>query len=135
MSTTSTLPLHPCQSCGACCASYRVSFHWREAEANLDDVSDKSVPVDYTEDLDLERRCMKGTNAKHNPTCIALMGEVGKTAHCIIYENRPSPCRRFSASYEKGYQNIRCDEARAKHGLRPLTKKDFILINNDNVQA
>ncbi len=117
--------LHPCQTCGACCASFRVSFHWREAEANHDDEFDHSVPQEYTEDLDLNQRCMKGTNAKHNPTCIALMGRVGESAHCIIYQNRPSPCRNFSASFENGHENKRCDEAREKHGLRPLTRKDF----------
>jgi len=123
MSQTSAL--HPCQTCGACCASFRVSFHWREAESDPDDKSDHSVPQDYTEDLDLNQRCMKGTNDKHKPSCIALMGEVGNYAHCIIYLNRPSPCRKFEASFENGYKNARCDEARAKHGLKPLTKYDY----------
>ena len=117
--------LHPCQTCGACCASYRVSFHWREAEANPEDESDRSVPVEYTEDLDLNQRCMKGTNDKHKPKCISLMGRVGESAHCVIYNNRPGPCRRFSASFENGYQNVRCDEARAKHGLQALVKDDY----------
>ena len=126
-----TLSLHPCQTCGACCASYRVSFHWREAEANLDDEFDRSVPQEFTEDLDMNRRCMKGTNAKHNPTCIALVGRVGESAHCIVYQNRPSPCRIFKASFEDGFENVRCDEARAKHGMEPLTKKAFSKRNLD----
>lgn len=117
--------LHPCQTCGACCASFRVSFHWREAEANPDDQSDRSVPLEYTQDLDLNQRCMKGTNDKHRPSCSALMGKVGTSAHCIIYLNRPTPCRNFTASFENGYRNERCDEARAKHGLKSLTSKDF----------
>jgi Fe-S-cluster containining protein len=117
--------LHPCQTCGACCASFRVAFHWREAEANPDDQNDHSVPLEYTEDLDLNQRCMKGTNSKHQPKCVALMGHIGESAHCVIYANRSSACRNFKASYEDGYQNIRCDEARARHGLRPLTKRDY----------
>jgi Fe-S-cluster containining protein len=68
---------------------------------------------------------MKGTNSKHNGRCIALTGEVGKKVACGIYEWRPSPCRNFMASYENGYHNPRCDEARAKYGLRPLVKSDF----------
>ena len=119
------LALHPCQTCGACCASFRVSFYWREAEANLDDEFDQSVPQDFTEDLDQDQRCMKGTNHKHTPSCVALMGRVGQSAHCIVYSNRPSPCRLFKASFEDGYQNTRCDQARAKHGLAPLSKQDY----------
>ena len=123
MSVTSSL--HPCQTCGACCASFRVAFHWREAEGNSEDQFDRSVPQEYTEDLDLNQRCMKGTNDKHQPKCIALMGRVGQSAHCMVYENRPTPCRQFTASYENGYQNLRCDQAREKHGMKPLNKKDY----------
>ena len=125
--------LHPCQTCGACCASYRVSFHWREAEADPDDKNDHSVPLELIEDLDLNRRCMKGTNQKHNPTCAALKGRVGDYVACQIYHNRPSPCRNFSASYENGEKNFRCDEARSKHGLKPLSKQDFIFQDQSTV--
>jgi uncharacterized protein len=116
---------HPCQKCGACCASFRVAFHWREAEPQPNELIDLSVPQKFTEDLDTEHRCMKGTNDKHQPKCVSLIGRVGESAHCSIYKNRPSPCRKFMASYENGYQNIRCDEARIKHGLKALSKKDF----------
>ncbi len=122
---------HPCQKCGACCASFRVAFHWREAEVDTDVLVSRTVPLEFTEDLDLDQRCMKGTNDKHKPKCISLMGRVGQSAHCVIYQNRPSPCRNFTASFENGYQNIRCDEARSKHGLRPLTKKDFVDQNEN----
>ncbi|RBD00840.1 YkgJ family cysteine cluster protein, partial [Xanthomonas oryzae pv. oryzae] len=26
---------HPCLTCGACCAYFRVSFHWSEADPAL----------------------------------------------------------------------------------------------------
>src|SRR5690606_40667371 len=26
---------HPCLACGACCAHFRISFHWSEAEPGL----------------------------------------------------------------------------------------------------
>lgn len=68
---------------------------------------------------------MRGTNDKHHPKCQALNGRIGKDAKCSIYEKRPTPCREFRASYEEGHQNRRCDEARAKHGLRPLTPQDW----------
>lgn len=113
--------LHPCQTCGACCAYFRVAFYWREAEEG----SQHNVPRQLTTDLDSNQRCMQGTDHKHKPKCIALEGRIGQFANCKIYLNRPTPCRSFQASYEDGFQKIRCDEARAKHGLKPLTKKDW----------
>lgn len=113
---------HPCLGCGACCAFFRVAFYWREA--NRED-TEKAVPIELTEDITAQERCMKGTNTKHNPKCIALKGRVGRDAHCSIYQNRSSTCKKFQASYENGEHNLRCDEARARHGLPPLTKQDF----------
>lgn len=112
---------HPCLSCGACCAFFRVAFYWIEAEPG----SEYNVPLHMVEDLDLRQRCMKGTEHKHSPKCIALKGKIGERALCSIYENRPSPCRKFTASYENGVNEPRCDEARAKHGLAPLTLSSY----------
>jgi len=108
--------------CGACCASFRVAFYWREAESKD---AYKAVPAGYFEELDSMSRCMKGTNNKHHPQCVALKGTIGVDGHCSIYENRPSPCRKFEASYENGHRNTRCDDARAKHGLKPLRPMDW----------
>lgn len=113
---------HPCLSCGACCASFRVSFYWREANSFE---HENAVPIELTEDVTSMARCMKGTNVHHNNKCIALRGKIGEKAWCEVYEKRSSTCRNFRASYENGQRNPRCDEARAKHGLPPLTKSDF----------
>jgi Fe-S-cluster containining protein len=110
---------HPCLSCGACCAFFRVSFYWREAEAGA-----HSVPLHLTEDYSSLQRNMRGTNGK-KPRCVALGGKVGERVGCTIYESRPSPCRAFQASYENGEQNGRCDCARAQHGLKPLQPVDW----------
>lgn len=120
---------HPCLECGACCAFFRVAFHWREAEKG----SSFEVPTELTEDLDHDTRCMKGTSKKHKPQCSSLRGKIGELAWCSIYENRPTPCRAFTASYENGYENPRCDEARKKHGLKPLTKNDWKRIHEHEV--
>jgi uncharacterized protein len=114
--------VHPCISCGACCASFRVAFYWREAEP---DEHDAAVPAHLWEDLTDRHRCMKGTNNKHSPKCEALEGRIGHHVKCLIYKNRPTPCREFEASYESGEHNERCDKARAKHGMSPLTRQDF----------
>ncbi len=76
--------------------------------------------------LDPTYRCMKGTEVKHQNKCAALGGRIGKNAHCTIYENRPTPCRNFRASYEDGSHNPRCDEARKAHGLAPLRRDDYL---------
>lgn len=115
--------LHPCLQCGACCAYFRVEFYWREA--NKED-TENAVPIELVEELTPQSRCMKGTNSKHGNRCVALKGKIGTHAYCGIYENRSSVCRRFEASYENGSHNVRCDEARAKHGLKALNREEWI---------
>lgn len=114
--------VHPCQSCGACCSFFRVSFYWREAEK---EDSPHPVPTEFWEEGPGSFRVMKGTAPKHKPKCLALKGEIGKFVACQIYENRPTPCRNFTASYEDGHHHERCDQARAKHGLAPLRREDW----------
>lgn len=121
MASQNIQTLHPCQTCGACCAAYRVEFYWLAAEPG----TLQSVPQEFVEDLNQSHRCMKGTNSKHNPKCSALSGRVGEYVSCQIYLNRPSPCHAFKASHENGLHYKRCDEARAKHGLAPLTRHDW----------
>ncbi|MBB5015579.1 YkgJ family cysteine cluster protein [Rehaibacterium terrae] len=112
---------HPCLRCGACCAHYRVAFHWSEAEAFLGG----TTPADLTEKLDAHRLAMRGTQA-YAPRCIALQGEVGQAAHCGIYARRPSPCRELQPAWERGEPSPQCDRARAAHGLPPLTPETWI---------
>jgi hypothetical protein len=111
---------NPCLSCGACCCHYRVSFYWREA----DDDTPGGVPVGMTEDFNDMRRMMRGTNDRA-PRCVALEGEIGGLAPCAIYERRPSVCREFPASYSDGRHNERCDKARIKYGLPPVSPADW----------
>lgn len=106
---------NPCLNCGACCAYYLISFYWAEA----DDVYGGTVPVELTERFQDLRRVMRGTNQK-NPRCQALRGELGKEVCCLIYEKRPSICRKFKISWEDGVVNELCDRARISRGLSPL---------------
>ncbi|MDR9891395.1 YkgJ family cysteine cluster protein [Pseudenterobacter timonensis] len=108
--------LNPCMSCGACCAYFRVSFYWAEAEDG-----GGSVPVHLTEPLTPFLRCMSGTNQRES-RCAALEGSPGSATRCAIYENRPSPCREFAMSGEDGQVNEACNRARARYGLPPLYK-------------
>lgn len=112
-------PVHPCLSCGACCANYRVSFYWAEA----DDAPGGIVPVHLTEPVSPHLRCMKGTSGK-SVRCIALEGEVGRQVSCRIYHQRPSTCREFDVFDADGNPNQRCAALRIGLGLAAV---DFSL--------
>ncbi|RZA13920.1 MAG: YkgJ family cysteine cluster protein, partial [Lysobacteraceae bacterium] len=107
---------HPCMSCGACCATYRVSLHWSEAEAALGG----RVPVELTEPVRAHERAMLGTS-RAQPRCIALEADIGRHSRCTIHARRPAACEQLAASHESGGANPQCDRARLAHGLPPLT--------------
>ncbi|MDD0816698.1 YkgJ family cysteine cluster protein [Curvibacter sp. HBC28] len=101
---------HPCLSCGACCASYRVDFSIYE----LDDAGGR-VPAGLAVEVNGSTCRMRGTD--HVPIrCAALTGKVGEQVGCGIYEWRPSPCHEL----EPG--DYGCEKARARHGLPPYAE-------------
>lgn len=95
-----------CRRCGACCAAFRVSFHWLEQQA-------LGLPDAHVEPVGPHRVAMRGTHAKA-PRCVALEGTVGEAVRCTEYPRRPSPCREVTPGDE------RCTTARARLGLAPL---------------
>jgi hypothetical protein len=111
---------HPCLSCGACCATYRVALHWSEADPALGG----TVPVELTEPLRRHELAMRGTSAGR-PRCVALEAEIGVRSRCGIHPRRPSACREVQASWESGAPSPQCDRARLAHGLAPLTPADW----------
>jgi len=113
------LSVHPCLQCGACCAFFRVSFHWSETFAES-----HGVPEGMTKPISTYVNAMAGTDQK-DPSCVALEGVIGKSTRCGIYEHRPQCCRLFQASYENGERNTSCEEARASKGLVLLTLADW----------
>jgi len=102
------MSLNACQTCGACCAIFRVDFSVLETQAEGGPVPD-GLAVDVTAST-----CrMRGTD--HSPPrCAALTGRLGEQVGCGIYEWRPAPCREF----EEG--STACLRARQRHGLPPL---------------
>lgn len=98
--------LHPCQTCGACCATFRVSFYWAEAS----DAPGGSVPVALTEPVSPHLRCMRGTQT-HPVRCVALEGDVGQSVSCGIYPLRSSTCKEVELG------DPQCIKARLAHGL------------------
>ena len=118
---------NPCIDCGACCAYFRVTFYWLEADPDTQDF----VPLEFTEDYPPYRLCMKGTN-QLKPRCAALVGEVGAAVTCSIYANRPSPCRDFGIQIIDGVafatreDTERCNHARAVWNLPALAFDDSL---------
>ena len=94
-----------CQSCGACCASFRVDFSVFETEAE-----GGRVPDGLAEPLTTHTCRLRGTDHQP-PRCAALTGRVGERVACGIYEWRPSPCRELAAGGDA------CLRARARHGI------------------
>lgn len=107
---------NPCVTCGACCASFRVSFYWSEADPALGG----QVPAELTLPVNPRLVAMKGTEQK--PVhCIALQGAVGAAVSCSIYPQRPSTCHEVMPSWHDGRgADEKCDKARLIHGLEPL---------------
>ncbi|MCU0762121.1 MAG: YkgJ family cysteine cluster protein [Hydrogenophaga sp.] len=97
-----------CQSCGACCASFRVDFSVFESEAQ-----GGRVPAALAVELNDTLCRMRGTDHAR-PRCAALYGRIGEKAQCGIYEWRPNPCREFEEGSEA------CGTARRRHGLTAL---------------
>lgn len=112
-----------CQTCGACCASFRVSFYWGETDQH----PEGRVPQALTESISPSRVAMRGTHARQ-PRCVALQGEVGQAVNCGIYAQRSSTCREFEAG------SPRCADARARHGLPPLPAQDTARIITDRTR-
>ena len=113
---------HPCLRCGACCAAFRVAFHWSQAQPHARD----GVPAEWTTPLRHHELAMRGTDDGHAAVrCIALSGTVGVAAQCRIYAARPAPCRDLGAAWEYGEPSPQCDRARAVHGLPPLAPADW----------
>ena len=107
---------NPCMRCGACCAIYRVTFDYHEA----DTFPGGGIPSYLIFKLDGTRWAMSGTE-KRPIRCQALSGEIGRSVHCTIYNRRPTNCRMFLAVGENNAVNSLCDQARATYGLMPLS--------------
>ena len=115
-----------CLACGACCAYYRASFYWTEA----DDATPGGVPVQLTQKITSARLAMRRTTGA-DPRCIALEGEIGVNVYCAIYPSRSLICRDFSPSWIDGSPNEKCDQARLAYGLQPLKPEDWRAPDRD----
>jgi len=104
----------PCQACGACCVTYRVTL----PRAELDSHGGR-VPATLTEAYTPTTVCMR-EDPDHPGRCIALVGVVGVEVSCAIYARRPAACAEFAPLATLGIGDDACDEARRRRGLPPL---------------
>ena len=72
---------NPCITCGACCAFFRASFYWSEA----DPAGGGLTPPELTTKLTPHHAVMLGTD-KVPPRCVALRGHI-----CRILQRMPTP--------------------------------------------
>ena len=97
---------NPCQSCGACCAAFRVDFDRDELQGGAFPWGE-GVPPALTLPLTGRLVRMAGTDASP-PRCQALGGTLGVSVNCSIDHTRPSPCREFEP------EHAACREARRR---------------------
>ena len=109
---TQETSVSPCQSCGACCASFRVDFHPAELAGGAF-AWGQGVPPTMTVPVTASIVRLCGTDSAA-PRCVALVGTIGQTVACSIYAERTSPCREFDV------EHAACNRARQRHGLPPL---------------
>jgi len=100
-----------CQSCGACCAAFRVSFYWSESTLH----PEGSVPRELVTPVSPHYVAMNGT-LQLPSRCVSLRGEVGESVSCDIYPQRSSTCRECEAGSEQ------CLRARELAGLASDTR-------------
>lgn len=105
-----------CRSCGACCATYRVTMPRIELESR-----GGQVPDALTDPYTPTTACMR-EHPEHPRRCIALDGTIGVAVFCTIYERRPAACRDFAPLAAIGIGDEACDDARRRYGLQPLSQ-------------
>lgn len=104
-----------CQSCGACCVSFRNTLPRFE----LDNMPGGRVPTGLTEPYTPTTACMR-EHPDIPGRCIALEGTVGQSVRCIIYAQRPAACSEFAPLAAIGLGDEACNDACRKQGLPPL---------------
>ncbi len=104
----------PCRSCGACCASLRVTLPLCELDSR-----GGSTPAELTTPYTATTACMREAPGAPG-RCIALVGAIGQEVRCAIYPKRPAACREFAPLALLGIGDESCNAARRRHGLPPL---------------
>ena len=92
-----------CQTCGACCG---YSSNWPRFSTEDDAALDR-IPSEFVNERQSGMRC-------DGDRCSALVGAIGQSTACAIYEARPEVCRTCLPG------DAECAMARRRYGLPPL---------------
>jgi len=102
-----------CGACGACCFN---------PQANVEQGFDFYVEIDDPRSKLVTDRGLKRKFVNHDDhgrphlrllgdRCAALRGALGKHVRCVVYAQRPRPCRRVTPG------DVDCIRARRERGL------------------
>ncbi|MBK6616280.1 YkgJ family cysteine cluster protein [Ottowia sp.] len=99
--STSAPHTSPCTRCGACCA---YSDTWPEfgEEDELDGIPEHMCDSDH------------GRMKCDGDRCVALVGGIGQSVRCAVYEGRPNVCREFLPG------TTACNQVRRYFGLHEI---------------
>lgn len=100
-----------CQECGACCA---------DLQSQEIDATGYTGPSGYL-------GSNGGISADETGRCVALLGEIGSSVSCAVYDDRPKVCREFPPG------SVSCYDARDEEGL--LDERDKSGRNEQFVEA
>lgn len=103
-----------CRSCGACCATFRITLPRIELASR-----GGQVPDILTEAYTPTTACLR-EYPDFPGRCIALAGTIGTAVECTIYAQRPAACMEFAPMAALGIGDESCAAARRRHGLPPL---------------
>ena len=107
--TMRTTEPYDCQRCGACCTNPPENqaegyTAYIEVEPRSKLLGRKDLVRKYTQEID----GVVHLKLLADNRCAALLGKLGKSVRCAIYQFRPAPCRRVEAG-SKLCQRYRAD--------------------------
>lgn len=123
--TPADAPIPECTTCGACCHAWHcVSV--LPAETVQPDLVWEITKTEGDEEIVVDRYMRRDGETL---LCVAYKGNVGESAYCTIYEDRPTVCRIFEAGSD------RCHALRRAYGFERFLTTDEMSDALDKLEA
>jgi len=101
-----------CRTCGACCTTGAADSAGKLAYLPISKAEARDLPADVVTQVKLEGFGKARSLRFEGSRCAALVGVVGLSCSCRVYEHRPRICRVFPPG------STNCLAARAEAGIR-----------------